>query len=59
MLHHTDIRGYILKYIVTWVILLNIVHTQNLWFLAIFHNLAGNEHGFLAKTSKTQINTPK
>jgi len=29
-----------------WVILLNLVHTGYLQFLAIFHNLAGNEHGF-------------
>jgi len=42
-----------------WVILLNLVHTGYLQFLAIFHNLAGNEHGFLAKTSKTPIKTPK
>jgi len=42
-----------------WVILLNLVHARNLQFLAIFHNLAGNEHGFLAKTNKTPINTPK
>jgi len=42
-----------------WVILLNLVHTRNLQFLAIFHNLAGNEHVFLAKTSKTPINTPE
>jgi len=32
-----------------WVILLNLVHTGNLQFLAIFHNLAG----------KTSINTPE
>jgi len=43
----------------TWVILLNLVHTGNLPFLAIFHNLAANEHGFLLKTSKMSINTPK
>jgi len=42
-----------------WVILLNLVHTQNVQFLAIFHNLAGNELGFLVKTSKTPVNTPK
>jgi len=42
-----------------WVILLNLVHTRNLQFLAIFHNLADSEHVFLAKTSKTSINTPK
>jgi len=41
------------------VILLNSVHTGYLQFLAIFPNLAGNEHGFLAKTSKIPINTPK
>jgi len=33
-------------------ILLNLVHTGSLQFLAIFHNLAANEHGFLPKTSK-------
>jgi len=42
-----------------WVILLNVVHSGNLQSLAIFHNLAGNEHGFLPKTSKIPINTPK
>jgi len=42
-----------------WVILLNLVHTGYLQFLAIFHNLAGNEHGLLAKTGKTPINTLK
>jgi len=42
-----------------WVILLNLVHTGYFQFLAMFHNLAGNEHGFLPKTSKTPINTPK
>jgi len=31
---------------------LNLVHTGHLQFLAIFHNLAGNEHGFLPKTSE-------
>jgi len=34
------------------VILLNLVHIRNLLFLAIFHNLAGNKHVFLLKTSK-------
>jgi len=29
-----------------WVILLNLVHTGNLQLLAIFYNLAANEHGF-------------
>jgi len=42
-----------------WVILLNLVHTGYLQFLAIFHNLAGNEHAFLPKTNKAPINTPK
>jgi len=42
-----------------WVILLHLVHTRNLQFLAIFHNSAGNEHIFLTKTSKTSINTPE
>jgi len=42
------------------VILLNLVHTGYLQFLAIFHNSTANGHGFfLAKTSKTPINTPK
>jgi len=43
----------------SWVILPNLVHTGYLQFLAIFRNLAGNEHGFLPKTSKAPINTPK
>jgi len=42
-----------------WVILLNLVHTGYLQFLVIFYNLTANEHGFLAKTSKTPIITPK
>jgi len=33
----------------TWVILPNLVHTRNLQVLAIFHNLAGNEHVFFGK----------
>jgi len=42
------------------VILLNLVHTGNLQFLAIFFtNLAANEHRFLPKTSKILINTLK
>jgi len=41
-----------------WLILLNLVHTGNLQFLAIFYNLAANEHGFLPKTSKISINIP-
>jgi len=41
------------------VILLNLVHTGNFQFSAIFDNLAANEHGFLPKTSKISINTPK
>jgi len=36
----------------SWVILLNLVHIKNFQFLAIFYNLAANEHGFLPKTSK-------
>jgi len=35
-----------------WVILLILVHTGNLQFLAIFHKLAANEQGLLPKTSK-------
>jgi len=42
-----------------WVILLNLVHTGNLQFLAIFYNLAANEYGFLPKNSKLWMNTPK
>jgi len=42
-----------------WVILLNLLHTGNLQFLGIFYNLVANEHGFLPKTSKISINTPK
>jgi len=48
----------ITSFISTWVLLLNLVHTGNLQFLAIFHSLAANEHGFLLKTSKISINTP-
>jgi len=29
-----------------------LLHTGNLKFLAIFHKLAANEHGFLPNTSK-------
>jgi len=47
------------SFISTWVILLILVHTGNLQLLAIFHNLAANEHGFLLKTSKISITTPK
>jgi len=36
-----------------WVILLNLVHTGNLQFLAITCSLTANENGFLTKTSKT------
>jgi len=39
--------------------LFNLVHTGNLQFLAIFHNLAANEHAFLPKTSKISITTSK
>jgi len=53
-IHYTIIH---IQYI--WVILLKLVHTRNLQFLAIFHNLAGNEHVFLAEISKTSINTPE
>jgi len=42
-----------------WVILLNLVHTGYLQFLAILHHLTANEHRFLIKTSKTPINIPK
>jgi len=42
-----------------WVILLNLVHTGYLQFLAIFHSLTANGHGFLAITSKTPITTSK
>jgi len=35
-----------------WGILLNLVYTGNLQFLAIFYNLAANEHRLLPKTSK-------
>jgi len=56
----TDIGSVMVRCtIVRWVILLNLVPTGYLQFLAIFHNLAGNEHGLLAKTSKTPRNTPK
>jgi len=37
-----------------WVILLNLVHTGNLQFLAIIYNLADNEHGFFPKLVKYQ-----
>jgi len=42
-----------------WIILLNLVHTENLQFLAIFHNLAANEHRFLLQTSERSRDTPK
>jgi len=42
-----------------WVILLNLVHTGNIQVLAILYNLAANEQGFLPKTGKILINTPK
>jgi len=42
-----------------WVILLNLVHTGNLQFLAMFYNIAANGHGFLLKASKISINTLK
>jgi len=38
----------------SWIILLNSVHTGNLQFLAIFYNLAANEHGFCPKLVKHQ-----
>jgi len=41
---------------VTRVILLNSVHTRNIQFLAIFHNLAANEYEFLPKNNKIPIN---
>jgi len=45
--------------IYNWVILLNLIHTENLQFLGIFYNLAANEHGFLPNATKISINTPK
>jgi len=47
------------KCIHIWIILLNLVHTRYLQFLAIFHNLAGNQYDLLPKTSKALINTLK
>jgi len=41
------------------VISLNLVHTGHPQFLAIFHNLAGNEHGFVPNTSRKPTNTLK
>jgi len=41
------------------VILLNLVHTRNIQFLAIFHNLACNKYVFLLKISIISINTFK
>jgi len=41
------------------VILLNLVHTGYLKFLAIFHKLAANKHGFLSKISEKSRDTPK
>jgi len=35
-----------------WVILLILVHTGNIQFLAIFYKLAANEQWLLPKTSK-------
>jgi len=40
-------------------LLLNLVHTGHLQFVGIFLKLAANEHGFLPKTSKISITTPK
>jgi len=40
-----------------WVILLKLVQTGNLQFLAIFHNLAANEHKILPKISEALRNT--
>jgi len=42
-----------------WVILLNLVHTRNLQFLAIFHNLAADVYGFVLKTNKISIHITK
>jgi len=42
-----------------WVILLNLVRTGYLQFLAIFHHITVNEYRFLIETSKTPINTSK
>jgi len=41
----------------SWVILLNLVHSGNFQFLAMFYNVAANEQGFVPKTSKIYINT--
>jgi len=43
----------------TCPILLILVHTGNLYCLAIFYKLAANEQRLLPKTSKISINTPK
>jgi len=59
MLPNTPYAAFVIIVSRNWVILLNLVHTGYLQFLAIFRNLAGNEHGFLPKTSKEPINTPK
>jgi len=40
--------------IVSNVTLLNLVHTGNLQFLAIFCNFSANGDGFLPKTSKLE-----
>jgi len=37
----------------------NLLHTQNLQFLAIFHNLAANVYRFVPKTNKISINKTK
>jgi len=39
---------------IKWVILLYLVHTGNLQFLATFYNLAVKEHGFCPKLVKYQ-----
>jgi len=36
-----------------------LLQTGNLQFLAIFYNLAANEHGLWPKASKISINAPK
>jgi len=55
---HSLTKCHITAYYI-WVILLNLVHTRNLQFLAIFYNLAADEYGSMPKTSKTSINTLK
>jgi len=37
---------------ISWVILLDLIHTRNLQLLAIFYNLAANKHEFCPKLVK-------